>query len=73
MTEEVTAQRTTLSQAVDSKRKAETGLAEMREESTAHISHLVDSLEQKSKAGALSGVVLERERECVCVCVCVCV
>ena len=55
LTEEVTAQRATLSQALEARKKAETELVELREESTSQISHLMDSLEQKSKAGEERG------------------
>ena len=52
MTEEVTAQRASLSQALEARRKAEGELSELREDSSSQIAHLVESLEQKSKAGA---------------------
>ena len=55
LTEEVTAQRATLSQALEARKKAETELVELQEESTSQISHLMDSLEQKSKAGEERG------------------
>ena len=47
----MTTRRATLSQALEARRKAETELAEVREESTSQVSHLLESLEQKSKAG----------------------
>ena len=51
LTEEVTAQRASLSQALEVRKKAEGELAELREESTSQIALLVESVEQKSKAG----------------------
>ena len=46
-------QRSSLVQAEEARRKAETELAELREESQSQISHLVETQEQKSKAGGV--------------------
>ena len=51
LSEEVAVNTTSLAQSEQAKKKAETELAELREDSHSQISHLVESLEQKSKAG----------------------
>ena len=51
LSEEVSVQRSSLSQTQEARKKAETELAELREDSHSQISQLVESLEQKSKAG----------------------
>jgi hypothetical protein len=63
LTEEVTAQRASLSQALEARRKAEGELAELREDSSSQIAHLVESMEQKSKAVEQLTMSLEDERE----------
>lgn len=51
LSEEVTVNTASLAQSEQARKKAETELAELREDSHSQISHLVESLEQKSKAG----------------------
>ena len=52
MTEEVTEHSSSLAETQEGKKKAESELAELREDTNSQISHLMNSLEQKSKAGS---------------------
>ena len=51
LSEEVTTQRSSLLQSQEARKKADTELAELREDSHSQVAQLVESLEQKSKAG----------------------
>lgn len=51
LSEELEIHTSSLAQTQEARRKAETELAELREDSHSQISHLVELVEQKSKAG----------------------